>query len=225
MARSVSKVFKFQGTLGEVTFVKSKRYEPHTRMRRGTYTEVTINETLKESKALLMKCNEHARLLFKPLREEHHDGSLWSRLLSTFFKQAKAGLKPTVQLFSKLECSTDHTLATLLRDDYAVSVTREKKKMTVTVNLQRHPKWENNNIKAYYLSVVVLFPNFQKQTVQKELVSADVLVRSELESFVFEVPMPSANAPYLVLLGIEGYLQGRVGMQPSTRGLAVVKTS
>jgi hypothetical protein len=222
MARSVSTVFKFQGTLGEVTFVKSRRYKPHARMKRGTYTPITINETLKESKELLMHCNGNARLIFQPLREEHRDGTLWSRLLSMFFKQAKAGLKPTVNMFAGLECSTEHTLETLLDDKYEVIVTREKKKLSVAVNLQRHPHWESKNMRGYDLSVVVLFPNFPKQTVKKEVAGVDVSLATAPEPLVFDVPMPSANAPYLVLLGIEGYGPGKKGQQPSTRGLKVV---
>lgn len=194
-------------------------------MKRGTYTPITINETLEESKQLLMQCNGNARLIFQPLREEHHDGTLWSRLLSMLFKQAKAGLKPTVSLFAGLECSLEHTLETLVEDKYEVTVVPEKKKLTVTVDLQRHPKWESKNMRGYDLSVVVLFPNFPKQTVKKEVAGVDVSLKSAPEQIVFELPMPSANAPYLVLLGVEGYGQGKVGQQPSTRGLKVVKTS
>jgi hypothetical protein len=229
MPKMISPIFKFQGTIADLTFVDSKRYGKHVRTKQGTYTPVTINDTLKESKALLQKCNQQAKVIFHPLRDEHRDGGLWSRLLSQFFKRAKAGLKPHVNMFADMEVHAEYKLETLLDKDYTVNVTTEKKKMKVAVKLLRHPIWENNkNITGYYLNVVVIYPNFSKYSFKKEEARIDIpsiKATPAPEPMEFELPMPSAQAPYLVLLGLSGYGQGKVGEQPSCRGLLVVKTT
>ncbi len=84
MARNISTVFKFQGTLGNVTHVDSPTYGPHSRMERGTYTPITLNETMKQCKDTLMNCNKQAKAVFDALKEEQRDGSLWWRLLAIF---------------------------------------------------------------------------------------------------------------------------------------------
>jgi hypothetical protein len=226
MAKNVSPIFKFQGTIGGITFVKSRRYKPHVRASRGTYKPVELNKTMKKCKDQLMQCNKQAKLIFHALRDEHHDGSLWSRLLSAFFKRAKAGLKPDTSVLAGLECDKERTLKALLDNQYDISIERAQKKMRITVTLPAAP--EKNDVKElahYRLHVIAIFPAFVKNRFKKEI-DAGPMTSFDVapEPVVLEVPAPSATAPYVLLLGITGYVQQKDEVRSYT-GLAVVKTS
>ncbi|PZR07138.1 MAG: hypothetical protein DI539_24000 [Flavobacterium psychrophilum] len=226
MARNISKLIKLQGTILGLTFVNSKRYKPHVRPERGTFTPITINKTFKESKKLLMRCNKRARVIFNALRDEHRDGELWSTLVSKFFKQAKEGLKPDVKMFAGLECHTVRTLDALTQGRYQVDTIREGKKLRVTVVLEKHPSCEDvKQLTGYHLNVIVLYPNFTKDTLTKEVAqSALIPLDAALAPVEFELPAPSAKAPYILLLGIMGMLHKQHESR-SFQGLAVVGTS
>ena len=226
MARTVSPIFKFQGTIDTITFVKSKRYKPHVRAKRGTYTPVKLNKTMKKCKDQLLLCKKQAKVIFNALRDEHHDGSLWSRLLSIFFKRAKAGLKPDTSMLADLECDADLTLDLLLGKSYDVSVERESKKMLITITFHNPPsKNDVKGLEHYRLNVIAIFPAFGKKSFKKEIDAGPITsFNSDLVPLVLEVPAPSATAPFVLLLGITGYAQEKYEIR-SYKGLAVVKTA
>ena len=207
MARNISTVFKFKGTLGNVTYVDSPTYGPHTRMERGTHTPITLNKTMKKCKDTLMNCNKQAKAVFDALKDEPRDGSLWWRLLSIFFQRAKEGLKPNVGMLAGLECDVKHPLSQLLGVSYKVAVERGAKTMGITVKLDQAPR--KNDVKQmthYQLQLVVLYPSFSKGRVRKEIAAGPMTLFSEEPGpVVMEVAAPSATAPYVMLLGITGY--------------------
>ena len=235
MARNISAVFKFKGTLGNVTHVDSPTYGPHTRMERGTYTPITLNKTMKQCKETLMKCNKQAKSLFDALKEERRDGSLWWRLLAIFFKRTKAGLQPHVSMLAGLECDMKHKLGDILGNAYEVAVERAPKTMEVTITLHESPPKKDVKTKKvikgmthYRLYVVVLYPNFPKDRVRKEIAAGEMtLFSGEPVPLKLEVAAPSATAPYILLLGIDAYslVQKTYHIVASYKGLAVVKTS
>ncbi len=229
MARNISTVFKFQGTLGNVTHVDSPTYGPHTRMERGTYTPITLNETMKQCKDTLMNCNKQAKAVFDALKEEQRDGSLWWRLLAIFFKRNKAGLKPNVGMLAGLECDAKHPLSLILGVPYKIVVERGSKTMDITVKLDQAPK--KNDVKQlshYQLQLVVLYPSFSKGRVRKEIAAGPMTLFSDKPGAVLmEVAAPSATAPYVVLLGIRGYsyVAKKYWEVASYKALAVVGAS
>lgn len=226
MAKNISKLIKLKGTIHGITLVDSKRYGPHGRAERGTYTPITINETFKESKKLLMHCNKHARIIFNALRDEHRDGELWSTLVSKFFKQAKEGLKPDVKMLAGLECHSTRTLDALTQGRFEVKTVRKGKMLHVTVTLGKHPSCEDvKQVTGYHLYMIALYPNFNKDTLTKEVAqSALIPLDSTLAPVEFELPAPSAKAPYVLLLGIRGMIL-KDHESRSFQGLAVVGTS
>jgi hypothetical protein len=229
MAKNVSTVFKFQGTLGEYTHVNSMTYEPHVRAKRGTYTPIKLNKSMKKCSDMLMNCNGQAKLIFDALRDEYRDGSLWWRMVSIFFKRAKDGLKPSVQMLNKLECNAKCKLHDLLGKEYTVEVERAAKSMRLRIALPAGPlKGGIEKMSHYRLHVVVLYPNFSKGVVRKEIAAGEVMPLSgEPVLLDLELPAPSATAPYLLLQGITGYVcvNDTIHRIWTYRGLAVVKTS
>lgn len=235
MAKNISTVFKFKGTLGNVTHVDSPTYGPHTRMERGTYTPIELNETMKQCKDTLMNCNKQAKALFESLKEEQRDGSLWWRLVSIFFERAKAGLKPHVSMLAGLECDAKHKLGDILRKTYEATVERASKTMEVTVTLHESPPKKDVKTKKvikgmthYRLYIIVLYPNFTKNHVRKEIAAGEMtLFSGKPIPLKLEITAPSSKAPYVLLLGIEGYslVQQKYYKAHSYKGLMVVKTS
>ncbi len=137
MAKTISLITTgLQGTLGDITYVKSKRYGKHARTKRGTYKPATLNKKMKESSSRLSFANAPAKLIFDALRHDHKDGSLWSRLLSIYRKQVKDGVAPDIQCLAKLECNHDFKLDVLL-SDYKLQTVVDNNMLQVDVQYYR----------------------------------------------------------------------------------------
>ncbi len=229
MPRNISNTIKLQGTIGNLTHVKSPTYGDHVRTKRGTYTPISLNETMQACKDRLMDCNGQAKPIFEVLKDEYRDGSLWWRLVSLFFKRAKEGLKPHVSMLMGLECNAKCKLAEILGTRYSVNVERAAKKLKVSVGLVTAPSTKDvKGMTHYRFHVVVLYPNFAKSRVVKEIAASELMAfPAKADELSFEVAAPSASAPYMVLLGISGYfhVNGTYHDVVPYRGLAVVKTS
>src|SRR5882724_6884777 len=108
MAKTVSHITRgIQGTLGDLTFVKSKRYGKHVRSKRGTIKPVSLNNSLEENTAELTSAVLPAKLVFNAIRDEHKDGTLWTRLLNIYRKKLKVGSTPDLLCIKDLECSKE----------------------------------------------------------------------------------------------------------------------
>ncbi|WP_315816517.1 hypothetical protein [Paraflavitalea speifideaquila] len=162
MAKLRPSVIKLQGSILDVTVVRSKRYKPHVRARRGTYTPVTLNQQMEQSSAQLLSSNKPAKLIFDAICNEHKDGGLWTDLLSLFRKQLKEDKGFSLKGLLGLECSRQYSLDKVLRNQFSVAVVAKRKKMQVAIHLDQQPKWDRKNfLDGYQLSVTVLFPDFE----------------------------------------------------------------
>lgn len=225
MPKNTSPIFKLQGTIDALTFVNSQRYKPHVRRKRGSVKKATLNSTLDQHKDLIKIANRQAKLIFQSLKNEHHDGSFWSRLVPLFFKEAKAGNPFPLCNLLKLECSKVHQLDMLLGINYTISVTVAGQQLQVVVKLKEQPTFKHDtNIPGYELAVLALYPDFAAQACGKEVATAPIVpLRSELQPHHFELPMPSSDAPFVLLLRIAASVDhGETTNQPNLNGLAVV---
>lgn len=227
MAKLIPSVIKMRGSIYDVTIVRSRRYKPHVRARRGTYTPVSINADLEQSKEQLLSSNKPAKLIFDAVRTEHKDGGLWTDLLAVFRKQLKEDKGFSLKGLLKLECSRKYSLDKVLHHQFSVEVATKRKKMQVTVQLQQHPEWKKQNfLDGYQLSITVVFPDFKKDRFKKETMRAAVVsFKDELKPYHFEVPMPATTAPWILFLGVAGAERGKASDVPTTKGMAVVKVS
>ncbi|NII23794.1 hypothetical protein HB364_01795 [Pseudoflavitalea sp. X16] len=230
MARSTSILFKFKGTIGELTFVKSRTYKPHVRLKRGTIKPAVLNEKMEASRQLLLSCNKQAKLLFDALRDEPHDGSLWSRLVKTFFHAAASGKVPDVRLFRNLECDVKHPLEPIagsFQHHNKLQLKQEKKKLTIAIQLKSHPVVPQDPFPGdYRLRVVVVFPDFDNHSYQKEVATGPVTsLKHPLKPVNVQVPVPSAKAAYLVLVSVEAIMKGKPIDLQSMAAMKVVATS
>lgn len=211
MAKPISPIFKFSGTIAGMTYVDSKTYKPHVRAAKGTHTPNVLTDALKESSSLLQFCNQRAKPLFQALREEHHDGRLWSRLVSLFYAELKAGRTINVHCLRDLDCNLQHKLDELLPLGFNIDVKKEKKKLGIHVRLEGHPKVDDQIPReGYQLRLVVIYPDFVKDKVRKEVLLGPVIkYKSPLKALELEVPMPSVKAPYIILMGVSPVVRGK----------------
>ena len=210
MAKSISPNFKFQGTVGVITFVNSPTYGHHPRAARGTNTEIVVTDSMQKAVDNMNLCNQQAQPVYAALKSEYHDGRLWSRLLSLFQKEQKAGRKISVERLLHLECNITYKLENILPHQYKIAVRKDQKKLQVTVDLPKHPKVEDTLPRqGYKLRVVVLYPDFNKMTCRKEVAMTEVIkYKSPLQPQELEVKMPSAKTRYMVLLCLVPILTG-----------------
>jgi len=226
MAKTISLITRgLKGTLGDLTFVKSKRYGKHARAKRGTYTEAVLNSRMEESKNRLITANMPAQLIFNAVREEHKDGTLWTRLLSIYRKQIKDGSVPDLHCLKGLECSKEFTLHLLL-SDYRVDDSLTDATLHILFKPNHNPVWRKiKYINACRVSLYVLFADLANQQLEKQVVRGPVTkLSASLEPLQADITVPSFAKEYAILIMVEGCMEGKpVGLE-HVNGMRVVKT-
>ncbi|RZK93157.1 MAG: hypothetical protein EOO98_00470 [Pedobacter sp.] len=107
----VRSIIKLSGTLADTTFVDSKAYGAHARAKRGTYTPITLADGMKQSAKAQIEVNQLAKIVFDQVNAfvpGFKNGKFWSRLLSVFRQQYKAGKAYNYQDFNQMEMRLDH---------------------------------------------------------------------------------------------------------------------
>jgi hypothetical protein len=110
MAKTRS-IIKHSGTIGEITYVDSVAYGSHSRAKRGTYTPISLADGMKESSVHQREANMMAKLIFDSANEfapGFKNGKFWSRLVSIFRRQKKAGVPYQYADFRGLEMRQDY---------------------------------------------------------------------------------------------------------------------
>ncbi|MDF2187348.1 hypothetical protein [Paraflavitalea sp. CAU 1676] len=230
MASNTSVIFKLKGTIGELTFVKSRRYKPHVRRKRGTVKPAVLNEKMESSRQLLLSCNKHAKLIFDQLREEPRDGAMWSRLLKIIFHAAESGFPIDARLFQHLECNLLHPLKSITGEfgNYnKINVARDKKRLNIQVQLASAPKVPQKPFPGdYQLRLVVLFPDFENGLcIKKVEIGAPTSLKAALQPVEFSMTMPSATSQYLVFLQVQAIQKNRVYTSKATAALKVIASA
>src|SRR6266700_7114558 len=227
MAKTISLITTgLQGTLGDITYVKSKRYGKHARTKRGTYKPATLNKKMKESSSRLSFANAPAKLIFDALRHDHKDGSLWSRLLSIYRKQVKDGVAPDIQCLAKLECNHDFKLDVLL-SDYKLQTVVDNNMLQVDVQLNHIPVWTKvKYLSGYQVSITALFVDTEKLQLEKVVMHGPVSsMKGDLEPLHFKIPVPAMAKEYLLLMKVEGAENGKLVGLEHVKGMRVVVTA
>lgn len=107
----IQSILTINGTLAGITFINTGKNGVYARAKRGTYTAITLSEGMKVSSVELAHCNKMAKIIFDAVIEfapGFKDGRLWSRLLSVFRKQKKAGNGYNYTDFKNLEVRLDY---------------------------------------------------------------------------------------------------------------------
>lgn len=210
MAKTVSAIFKFQGTIEDLTFVDSRRYKPHVRARKHSKTPFVMTAALAESKARMQQCNQYAKPVFQALRAESHDGGLWSRLVSRLFGELKAGRSLSLECLQGFECNLQHPLGEVITNGYDLSATESQNQLGIYVQLHGHPNVEDKMPRTgYQLRFVAIIPDAETGTVQQmEVLGPLTKYKDELVAHDLKIALPGNDAPYILLMGIVPHMQG-----------------
>lgn len=159
MAKNRSRIFKLQGTIEDVTFVNSKRYDPHTRARKHSKTPFVMTVPLAISKDRIQECNQYLKPIFQAMRPEVYEGGMWAQMVSLQFAQLKTGLPLGLSCYENFECNIQHRLAEALGNGYDLSATREQNQVHVRICLLGAPTVKDNIPRTgYQLRVVAIGP-------------------------------------------------------------------
>lgn len=228
MAKARSSLVHLSGTVGNIVLVNSLKYGEHPRAKRGTHKPATLNKTMQESSERLIACNKPARVIFDAIHREHKDGDLWIDLVSIFRAEAKTGKPFNPKKLKWLECSRRYSLHKLLSRDYTTDVKVVKNKLQVTVSLDTVPRFNKRQtyVDGYQVGVTIVYPDFAEYEYKKASAHGPVTgLKSTLKPLTFTLPMPAANAPWLLFLSITGCDDEAVITMPQVKGMAVVKIS
>jgi len=195
-----------QGTVKGLTFVQSKRYGDHVRNPRGTFKPAVLNEAMEQSKNHLLLVNETASLLFSGIRDEHRDGTLWTRLLSALRHQLKEKNHLDVSALLNLECHAVHTLNNIMRRKWDLEITGiVKRRLHITLELSGAPRFKTKHMHAFQVSLYVIYPDLARNQLKKEIVYSDALsVTAYPNELPFVIPIPPRATAYAVFLKITG---------------------
>lgn len=124
----VRSIMKLSGTVGEMTFVDSTAYGQHSRAKRGSKTPITLAEGMKVSSSNQNEANLRAKIVFDAVNKfapGFKEGTFWSRLVSIFRKQKKAGNPYNYANFGEMEMRYDYSTSqlgnfTLSREDSVI---------------------------------------------------------------------------------------------------------
>jgi len=225
MAKATSQITRgLQGTLGELTFVHTRRYGKYARVKRGTIKPAVLNKKMKESSKRMAVANPVAKLFFDSIKHDHRDGSLWTRVLSIYRKQIKEGWDPDVQCLAGLECSTENRLDAVL-GNCNLNTSINKNVMRIKLHLDRTPIWQKvKYLDGYQVSIIALFVNMVQLRVEKVVMNGPVVsMKSKPEPMKFEVRVPKRAKEYVLLMKVEGAEQGKLIELGHVRGMKVME--
>jgi hypothetical protein len=229
MAKSNSP-FKLQGTIGETTFVRSSTYGDHVRAKRGTYKTATINDALKRESNILLNANIPAKLIKDAIDPYRSDvmkgGSLWPRLVSLFRKQFKETGTFDFSKLDRFEIHADHPFARLLHVEPKITVDQKKSILHVDINYVNHPNFRKvKDVDGYQLTVIVIFPNLKKNNAETDASTSKIFPLSDkVVPFQTKLTIPEKARTFVVCVGIESCVRGKVNHFRATSGLTVIST-
>ncbi|TKC12809.1 hypothetical protein FA048_04110 [Pedobacter polaris] len=133
MAKARS-IVKLSGTLGDVTFVDSKAYGFHSRGKRTVWekSDGMIASSSNQTEANLM-----AKIIFDAVNElapNFKDGKFWSRLVSVFRQQKKAGIAYNYEGFNHFDMRIDYPASAHGRFSVSTTNTADKPSPDVMLN-------------------------------------------------------------------------------------------
>jgi hypothetical protein len=206
--------------------VRSKRYGDHERNPRGTFKPAVLNEVMEKSKNRLLQVNKAASLIFSCIRDEHNDGTLWTRLLSALRHQLKEKNYNDVHCLLKLECHAVHTLTNILRSNWHINTAEiVKRQLAITMSLDKAPRWKTRNMHHFQVSLHVIYPDLERNRIQKEIVHSEVFpLFNYPEEIPFVVPVPPRAPAYAVFLKVTGCTDGVPGNGLQSTGMRCVAT-
>jgi hypothetical protein len=224
MAKVRSSLINFQGTLDKLTFVNSRAYGPHVRMKRGTHTPIKMSKAFKQSSDVLVKANVYAKRIkdaFEPWGGQVKDGTAWSRLVSLVKKTLAAG-KPTDYSFLKgFEFNAKKPRCGIATVDVQTVQDKKNKLLELSFDAAVHFP-ERLKLDAYTFRTIVVFfhPKKNMPSVFTEEFTGTLPAR--LVKYKVEIPLPPKFEAAVIGVKVRGYKEGSASFNKQANGLEIV---
>jgi hypothetical protein len=158
-------LIKLQGTTGELTFVQSVAYDPHTRAARGTHRPAQCNEVLTENYNRTIDVNKTASPVLAQLKIVERgfaERSLWRRMLSCLFKARSVSMPHLLESLSGVELNERYRFSRLFSILPELSISSRKSTLLIELELRSHARFDSDlGATSYCCELVVLFLNGQ----------------------------------------------------------------
>lgn len=239
MAKEKS-LIEIQGTLMGVTHVNSKAYGKHVRAKRGTYTEIEVNDAFKKSSKEQEKTNRVGKMIkdaLEPYREGLKRGSFWYRLLSELRAQYKAHRAFDFTRFRDFEIHEDYPLDRLVAFG-RVLAEPDRVKRILRVKLEYHQptfRQPEELIDGYRLTVIAIYPDLKKIKATTEFSSSPIIplreesgrkslnrVKKPATEQSYELPLPRNAKEVLLCVKMEGAEGDEVRPIASSMGMSIL---
>jgi hypothetical protein len=226
MAKSTS-IINLQGTVDEITFVKSRAYGNHIRAARGTHKKAEVNEAFKKESKRLLSANIPAKIFkdaIDPYRDVLKGGLLWQRLISMFRKQLQNHGSFDFSDIEPFEIHTDYSLERFLIPRPRITFDQKQSVLHVNMSYDKHPRFSRSSfIDGYMLSVIGIFPDLKKKTAKSVVVNSPIRpLTGKVAPLRVQLVVPPKAKSYVVCLKIEGCMKEVVNNTAATQGLRVI---
>jgi hypothetical protein len=226
MAKSDS-LLELQGTIGGMTFVKSRAYKRHVRAKRGTYKKAKLNSAMKESSSKLAQANVPAKMFkdaIEPYRVKIADGTLWWRLISWLRKEQNDLGKIDFTTMAGFEIDSRNTFHRLLQVEAAIEIQRTENGLRIDLSYDRHPTFQRaKDVDGYKLTMIGMFMDVKKRRVKTLASSSDVItLTGRVQNFTADLDIPTGAKTYLICVKIEGCEKGVIANTHVAKGLRVL---
>lgn len=207
----------------EKIVVKSRTYKKHYRHKRGTFTEVVLNEACQQASARLMNANVPAKIIkdaVDPYRI-FKGGQLWQRLVSYFRLQLREYGFFDFARFHDMDIEKRYTMLRLMSFSTEVRSDSTTGEMVVKLNCHCAPNFRYpQSLTGYRIGVVAIFPDVEQKTAFSAVAYTPTLNLNESAGTkLLKLPMVQ-NATQVVLCIIaEGIDQQGVTRMPSGRAM------
>jgi hypothetical protein len=209
----------------EKIWVESRTYGGHWRARRGSKNPAKVNDAMLKSSQELQLANKAARLIklhIDPFRSDFMGGQLWQHLVKKFKQQIKAGQEFNTQNLKELE-----VWATYPQSRFGAVFTPEIKvsssSIYVTLKRVHHPNFKRSFTDSYQLSMLAIFPDFEKMEAEDEVSAAKVFfMKDKVEDVSFGFTVPAGAAHYLLVLKVEGTENGEPNDNVTIKSMSIV---
>lgn len=193
-------------------YVNSRTYGEHWRAKRGSKTPASLNSSLQKSALDLQEANKVALLIksrLDPFRYNFMGGLIWQKLVKEFKRQAKEEKAFHTENFDGMDIWNLYPLSRF-RAYISCQCQTGPLGLAVTIHLNRHPDFKRSFVDSYRISMLAIFPDFEKMEAHDEgCISDPVFLKEALAPLLFHFPVPQEAKHYLLVLKIEGAEKGK----------------
>ncbi len=214
MAKNKS-LLQLSGRIGDFDFVNSKSYGPYVRARRGTYTPVTINDTLKINARRSAKLNQLASplyRLFTDVASGCRDNRLWPRMLSRFKSCSSDNTVLLLQQLAGLNMHDGYPIGKIWSlPTYSIRFTGTE--LLLDIADAPKPRFSSLSTKAnsFRYSISAFFLPVKKETWIMDETCTDWLSFSDTDTaYQFSFAVPKGKGGYVLCIKLDGGLNKRI---------------